>query len=56
MNCILDILYSKGEHKITYKNIKKVMNGYKNNFYTNKNVERKLNKKLKDKKFKNLKI
>ena len=48
--------YSEGEHKYTNKNGKIRKNGYKDDFYTNKNVELKLNKNLADKKYNNLKI
>ena len=49
------LLYSEGEDEnFIYKNGNII--GYKDNFYTNKNVEDKLNKNLADEKFKNLKI
>ena len=49
------ISYSEGEDEnFIYKNGNII--GYKDNFYTNENVELKLNKNLADEKFKNLKI
>ena len=47
--------YCDGEQKITYKKGKKVWKGYKDDFYTNENVEHKLNQKLDDEKYNNLK-
>ena len=49
------ISYSEGEDEnFIYKNGNII--GYKDNFYTNENVELKLNKNLADEKYKNLKI
>ena len=48
--------YCDGELKIIYKNGKKVIKGNINKFYTNENVKDKLDEKLADEKFKNLKI
>ena len=49
------LLYSEGEDEnFIYKNGNII--GYKDNFYTNKNVEDKLNKNLADEKYNNLKI
>ena len=51
------ISYSEGEDEnFIYKKGKNDIIGYKDNFYTNENVELKLNKNLADEKYNNLKI
>ena len=52
-----ELAYSKGERKIyIHKNGKNVVDGYEDDFFTNKHVKDKLNQKLADEKYKNLKI
>ena len=52
-----ELAYSKDERKIyIHKNGKKVGDGYEDYVYTNKHVKDKLNQKLADEKYKNLKI
>ena len=52
-----ELAYSKGERKICiYKNGKNVIDRYEDDFFTNKHVKDKLNQKLADEKYKNLKI
>ena len=48
--------YCDGEQKINYMRGEKVWEGYKDDFYTNKNVECKLKQNLADEKYNNLKI